>query len=474
MSVPEPSIAGKQPFRNPGAIASAFASRESAMLAMAAGDVSLLLNAAGQILDGSADPADFPGLTDWIGRDWASTVTVESRPKIADMLAAARRGELARWRQVNHPSPRGDIPVRYLVVGLAEKGALLAIGHDMRGSAELQQRLLQTQQSLERDYLRLRQTEARYRLLFDLSSEPVLIVDADDFTVREANPAAHLALHAAPGRLVGQKIAALFAPASRDPLIAFLGAASSAGTVAPTSVRLARGGPALAISASGFRQQGGRLLLVRLGRPDQKADPRERVTLDVIDRMPDAFVLTDRAMLIVAANPAFVELAGAASESQLVGRALGDLVGRPGVDLDLVEGQLARHGEVRNLGTIVRSANAVDEEPIELSAVRAGSDDAPYFGFSIRRVGRRASELPPSARDLPRSVEQLTGLVGRMSLKDIVRESTDLIERLCIEAALTYTSDNRASAAEVLGLSRQSLYAKLHRYGLGNLVADQD
>jgi DNA-binding NtrC family response regulator len=61
-----------------------------------------------------------------------------------------------------------------------------------------------------------------------------------------------------------------------------------------------------------------------------------------------------------------------------------------------------------------------------------------------------------------------------MSLKDIVRESTDLIERLCIEAALSYTSDNRASAAEILGLSRQSLYSKLHRYGLGNLTGDTD
>ena len=66
----------------------------------------------------------------------------------------------------------------------------------------------------------------------------------------------------------------------------------------------------------------------------------------------------------------------------------------------------------------------------------------------------------------------MTGLVGRMSLKEIVRESTDLVERLCIEAALSFTSDNRASAAEILGLSRQSLYSKLHRHGLGNLVSD--
>jgi DNA-binding NtrC family response regulator len=79
-----------------------------------------------------------------------------------------------------------------------------------------------------------------------------------------------------------------------------------------------------------------------------------------------------------------------------------------------------------------------------------------------------------AGREMPRSVEQLTELVGRVSLKDLVRESTDLIERLCIEAALDLTGDNRASAAEMLGLSRQSLYVKLRRYGLGDLASEEE
>jgi DNA-binding NtrC family response regulator len=63
-------------------------------------------------------------------------------------------------------------------------------------------------------------------------------------------------------------------------------------------------------------------------------------------------------------------------------------------------------------------------------------------------------------------------LIGRVPLKDLVRDATDAIERLCIEAALQLSGDNRASAAEMLGLSRQSLYVKLHRYGLGDLGSD--
>ncbi len=53
-----------------------------------------------------------------------------------------------------------------------------------------------------------------------------------------------------------------------------------------------------------------------------------------------------------------------------------------------------------------------------------------------------------------------------MPLKEIVGETVDLIEKLCIEAALKLTKNNRASAADMLGLSRQSLYVKMRRFGL--------
>ena len=76
---------------------------------------------------------------------------------------------------------------------------------------------------------------------------------------------------------------------------------------------------------------------------------------------------------------------------------------------------------------------------------------------------------PVAARNLPRSVDQLTELIGRVPLKDLVREATEVIEKLCIEAALELAKDNRALAADMLGLSRQSLYVKLRRYGLGDL-----
>jgi transcriptional regulator PpsR len=246
----------------------------------------------------------------------------------------------------------------------------------------------------------------------------------------------------------------------------------TAPSVSPIVVELAGSDKPLTLSASGFRQHGSRFLLVRLHTISQAAQQRSPL-LEVIERMPDAFVVANANLRIEVANAAFVELVEAATADQLRGRALADFIGRPGIDLELIENQLSKHGLARNVSTVVRGRDGDNEEPVELSAVRTSGEVA-HYGFAIRQIGRRLRDLPPAPQELPRSVEQLTELVGRVSLKDIVRESTDLIERLCIEAALTYTSDNRASAAEILGLSRQSLYSKLHRYGLGNLLDETE
>lgn len=467
------SIEGKQPFGDAAGVFDMLDPEAAVKLAMVAGDISLLLDEQGRILDATANPREFPEYRDWIGRDWLDTVTVESRPKVMEMLAGARKGETQHWRQVNHRTGDGDVPVRYVLVSVGEGSRSIAFGRDMREAAAMQQRILQAQQSLERDYMRLRQVETRYRLLFEMSSQPVLIVEGDSYKIREANPAAHEVLGAKAGSLPGGKLTSLVARSERDRLISYLGSAAAARSVAPVAMTMGVQDAEFAMSASAFRQEGGQYLLVKLEAAQGGAPTDVAAKIDIVEAMPDAFVMANSDMVIEAANLAFVELVKAASEDQLRGRPLGQLIGRPGIDMELIGAQLAKHGFARNVSTVVGGQDGEEPEPVELSAVQTEGED-PHYGFVIRPIGRRLRDLPPTSQDMPRSVEQLTELVGRMSLKEIVRESTDLIERLCIEAALAYTSDNRASAAEILGLSRQSLYSKLHRYGLGNLEAESD
>ncbi len=467
------SIEGKNQFDAASGLFDGLDSDAAMKLAMVAGDVTLVLDDTGTILDAAFDPKDFPDFEDWTGENWIETVTDESRPKIMEMLAAARRGEVQHWRQVNHPTRNGDVPIRYTVLSVNGGDRHIAFGRDLREAGKLQQRLLQVQQSLERDYLRMRQLESRYRMLFDLSAEPVIIVEASSLRIREANPSAHSLVGARLGSLPGKKFLSLVDKASRDPIQALVGAALASESIGPTPITLSKGSREVSASLTGFTQDRGQYLLVRLVPSGDSTLGAPSPVADLVDQMPDAFVIADSNLEIVSANNAFVELVNAASFDQLRGQHLSENIGRPGIDLDLIEGQLDQHGAARNVSTVLRSGNELDGEPVELSAVRSVGDD-PLYAFVIRPIGRRMRDLPPGSQDLPRSVEQLTDLVGRMSLKDIVRESTDLIERLCIEAALSYTSDNRASAAEILGLSRQSLYSKLHRYDLGNLTSENE
>lgn len=467
------SIEGKHPFGKAAELFNSLDADAAMKVAMVAGDVTLVLDDTGTILDAAFDPREFPSFEDLVGTNWIETVTDESRPKIMEMLAASRRGEVQHWRQVNHPSRDGDIPIRYAVLSVNGGEHRIAFGRDLREAGKLQQRLLQVQQSLERDYLKMRQLEARYRMLFERSTEPVMIVEAATLRVREANAAAHALVGARASSLPGKKLLTFIDKNSHDAMQALVGAALVSDTVSPVRVRIAKATREVMASVVGFSQDRGQFLLVRLVPASDRPATDYSPVLELVDVMPDAFVVANSDLEIVTANAAFVELLQAASVDQLRGRHLSESLGRPGIDLDLIEGQIDQHGAARNVATVLRVGHDVEGEPIELSAVRTSGEDA-YYAFVIRPIGRRLRDLPPGSQDMPRSVEQLTDLVGRMSLKDIVRESTDLIERLCIEAALSYTSDNRASAAEILGLSRQSLYSKLHRYGLGNLSGEDE
>ncbi len=463
-----------RPFKSPETLPGSLTANVAASLLGSVGDVAMVLDPSGIILDVAiAEPELIArGFEELVGQHFFETLTVESQDKVVAMLADAANGTPARWRQVNHRIGGGDVPVRYLIVALGQEGRLIAIGRDMRSAAVMQQRLLQSQQSLERDYIRLRQAEARYRLLFDMAAEPVLIVDAGTRRIREANPAACRMFGLKENAAGDQQISSLVDPQDRDTFMAHLGAAEATDSVAPLMLRLRNGQGSAQFSARLFRQARTALLLVRvMTGVEPEGHEHDRALRDVVERMPDAFVVADRDLTILTANSAFVEMAEMSSIERVRGAKLGQWLGRPGIDLDLIVGQLREHDVVRNVAAVLITATGTQEE-IEVSAVVAPTDGGDCYGFSIRNVGRRLRAIPVIDQQLPRSVEQLTELVGRMSLKEIVRESTDLIERLCIEAALSYTSDNRASAAEILGVSRQSLYSKLHRHGLGNLVGD--
>ncbi len=452
-----------------------------ATLIATASDVALVVDADGIIRDIAFQSEelseDLDTSREWVGRKMVSTVVLDSRAKVAHLLAdAAMHNAKPKWRHLNHATSDGrSIPVLYCAVQVGEDGRMVAFGRDLRAMSSLQQRLMTAQESLERDYARMREVEARYRLLFQMSSEAVLIVDTVRHRVVEANPAARAMFRRPGDSASGQALDEIFAAGTVESVAAHLGAIRADGRAEEFPARLAGNDAEVLVSASLFRQENATLFLVRVSPAPKDAvqvPDVKRKLLRLVESAPDGFVVTDSAGNVLTANKSFLEMTGLADEDQVRGEPLDRWIGTSGVELDVLITNLRQRGSVRFFTTTVHGDDAAHVQ-VEISAVAIGNGGQPSFGFAIRNIGPRLQLEPRAAHQLPRSIEQLTELIGRVPLKDLVRESTDVIEKLCIEAALELTGDNRASAAEMLGLSRQSLYVKLRRYGLGDLATHE-
>jgi transcriptional regulator PpsR len=468
-------------FLAPDRLLGSLDAESAASVIAAAADIALIVDEKGVIRDVSVSGDDLAldGYRKWVGRAWTDTVSPESRPKVSSMLRDASSKTGRKWRHINHPSAQGaDVPLMYSAVQVGKQGYVVAFGRDMRSMAALQERLVEAQQSMERDYLRLRHMETRYRMLFEQASEAVLVVDVTTHKVVEANPAAGQLIGEAVKRILDRPLPDCFEAHGRQSVQTLLDGVRATGQAGTVNARLSGGEWELAVGVSMFRQENGSLFLIRLSpvradSPARGAVPEQSMTLMAIEAAPDGFVVTDMDGRILVANPAFVDMAQIGNREQAIGDSLDRWLGRTAVDLSVLIANLKRRGSLRLFATSIRGTNGMST-PVEISGISVPHAPVPCLGFTIRDIGRRLETNRRSRKELPRSVAQLTELVGRVPLKDIVGETTDLIEQLCIEAALELTQDNRASASEMLGLSRQSLYVKLRRYGLGDLGAEAE
>ena len=475
------------PFASPSQTLGDLSARAAGQLIAAAADVALIVDADGVICDMAfgSDSLKNLGYDRWLGQSWIQTVTKESRPKIEALLRDADTPTAPRWRQVNHPSDVGaDLPLAYCAVKVDDEHRADAIGHsvvygrDLRAMAAMQQSLVDAQQASLHEHWRLRDAQSRYRHLFQGSAEAVLIIDSVTQKVLEANPAANQLFADVARKLVGSAFPVGLDERGTDAAQSLLATLRSSGKADDLRVHLAGDGGELTVSGSMFRQEVGSLLVLRMSRVIADSAVLSKtgghsMLSKLVQSSPDCVVVTDIDGSIVSANESFVELVQVPSEKQVRGESLGRWLGRTGVEMNVLISTLRQRGSVRLFPTTIRSDQGTPSD-VEISATMVTEGEQSFLGFNIRDVSRRLANDARAAKELPRSVGQLSELVGRVPMKDIVGETTDLIEQLCIEAALDLTRDNRAAAAEMLGLSRQSLYVKLRRYGLSDPIAESE
>jgi len=405
---------------------------------------------------------------DMIGRSWLDLVRESDKAIASGALQTAletpeqaHRADLA----LTVGPETGPVPVTCWLCASGDGASIRVACVDLRGETNLRQQLVNAQRTLEQDYWSNRRLEARYRRMLEMVAEGFLVVDDLSGRVLEANSVAANLLELEEGALVGRVFPVGLDDEGGRALIELQREARSTTGVVKGQVTTASGDP-LSIGITCLRQGNETRLLIRLAAlAESQTD--QGLGGDSFETSPDGILVTDHHGTVIAANAAYLDMACIQDAQQATGRRADRWLGRSIVDLDVLLSNIRPDRPLQLFSSVLRTELGTRLD-IELSAVQTERSGRPLILMFIRDVSRRIDAEESTEVHLPRSIEQITGRVGRLPLKQLVRESTDVIEALCIEAALKLTQDNRAAAAELLGLSRQSLYTKLRRFDIGD------
>ncbi len=443
----------------------------------AASDIALVVSAEGIVLSVvvNSHSDSFGNLKHWEGRPVTDFLTRESVPKFEVAHTAYLNGEVPKKQlELNHSDNAvWQYPVRYTFHRFGHENAALLLGRDLRPIAETQQQLVQAQIALEQGYEARREFDARYRVLLSNTAEAIAFVSVQSGRVEDANDAAAALLGLSVEALRGSSFAQHFTDRANVELTEALMNATMTEDEGRVTVSAMRTDKRVMLHPVIFRAGGQRILMCRLitdaGKvavPDTASDH----ALALFRSGSDAMLFMSPKGIVISVNESFLDLVGAAHLSDVVGRSLGDFLGRGQIDLSVLIEQPQRVGHMRIYAT--RLINDLGNRlSVEISATPLVDNDVPAIGCVFRDASRAESAraavgtntMPHVSSEPARNVMDL---VGSASLKDIVAETTDVVEKMCIETAVELTGNNRVAAAEMLGLSRQSLYVKLRKYGL--------
>jgi transcriptional regulator PpsR len=437
-------------------------------------DIRLVLDHAGIIREvalSDAMPAN--DLEGWIGTEWSDTVDSPEQQTVATILERAVQGAPAVSCEVSQRFPDGrKLPIEYTAISGDRGDVIVAIGKNMQAIHELEDRMLEAQRESANDHIKLRETETRYQLLLEASTDAILLLDPSGKHVVEANLVALRALgleDASRDRHRRIDLYGRLEPNERKALKAMLDVVREQSTAPGILLHIGPNQSPWFVRAALTTTSMQTSFLLRLSPAEtapatdgQRPSPRkiEPALSNLLDNWPHAFVLIDAEGRICYANNAFLDIVQLGSTSMVIGKNLGRWLNQPGANLKTLLGEVDSNQSIRSVPTVVHSDLGLETE-VEFSASMLGAGDA--IGVMLADVSRRIVRPHEEVTDIG---ALMPDTLGNRTLRQVTRDAVAMIERQIIRSALRAAGDNRTAAAESLGLSRQSLYAKLSRYDL--------
>ncbi len=443
-------------------------------------DIALIIDKSGvieKVIDGAKPiSSNTASLTN---KKWLDTVAIDSQPKINALLKTNEDRDEQKWRQVNQEiDGSNSIPIQYSTVFFPKENKLVAIGKDLSSISTLQQKLVESQQEIERDYANLHAIQNRYLQLFNSIDQAYLIVDSQTLKIIEVNKSAGF-LVGDLKKIQGKLFVNLFPAKDHEAIQSYLLESKPGILQSSIQTTLENLKENVEISSALLREGNQNICLVSIKPKSQAAHlgtVNEQAVLlsQAMEDFQDGFIVCSSNGVVLTTNNTFVSMSQSTQKEGILGKSLEIWLGRASIDLKIILGTVREYGSIKDYASTITADDGSSPLDVRISAVGFNSGKLSLIAIGIHQFSKASNQPTDKPDNLGKNAKELTQLVGKVPLKQIVTETTDIIEKLCILAALDLTMTNRASAAELLGLSRQGLYIKMRRFGIVDSNANDD
>ena len=438
-------------------------------------DIAVLLNSDTKISSILVNKAEksYGNLDHWIGRKITDFLTTESIPKIKSAIGKLENGETVLYGlELNHvDNAYWQFPIKYNIHRLGKDGQIILLGRDLQTISENQQRFVKAQIASEESIEEKRELEAHFKVLLTKTTDALAFINAKSGEIIFSNPAFQELFFKDDFKDEKTKMESFIAGNSeRKGFMEKLSIAAHGSYDISEELETTSGEVIFSITPNVYRAAGQQIIICKfLPKTIRKQGEKELTEnlLATFHNSSDAIIFTDVKGSIQYTNERFLDLTNTSHKNEVIAQNLSDFLGRGEIDLAIMLENVMKSGAVKIYSTHLKSSFGTKID-IEASVSRNNSDTNGLIAFIVREV------LSPSGREeaskvhskLEHSQDEVAAkeLVGSATLKEIVTDTTDVIEKICIEAALGITNNNRAAAADLLGLSRQSLYVKLSKF----------
>jgi transcriptional regulator PpsR len=260
-----------------------------------------------------------------VGQSWRDTCDASNAGKVDRIVQGAVQHEVCGFSQINQRLPSGQtVLFEFIAVQTRWKQQrIVVVGKNLTAVVKMQDRLLSTQRSMEKEFWKLREMETRYSTLVNATPDVVLVLRDPDLRVVDINEHASKAIDIATGDSISRLA---LSDTDSEKLRNTLDTARQSGRAPVIVIRCGPQNNSWRLRASSYTGQSGLQFMLQFSIHHTMAKPANVEPIsgisaaDIVDNLPEGLVAINQQNFITHVNPAFAKLINRTSTDTILGQ----------------------------------------------------------------------------------------------------------------------------------------------------------